>query len=326
MTGLSRFSYLRVISRSCDAADDRGPPARSSARAMSWREACARREPSCASRCNWWTRVSGAHLWAENYDRTFSPETVFELQDDLVPRIVSTVADMHGVLPRSMSEVVRLKAADQMSPYEALLRSFGYNERFTPEDLAEVRTCLERAVQQAPGNAECWAMLSLMYANEYGHWDNAAPDSLDRSLRAARTAVEAAPLHSLPYYALAQALFFKREIPAFRVAAERAVSLNPMDGATAAFMGLLIAYAGDWERGCALSEKGSQLNPNHPGWYCYTGVARCLPQEGLSQSAGRGAPAQRSTELLHACGVGHLLRATRPDGGGAQGARGTCSR
>jgi TolB-like protein/Tfp pilus assembly protein PilF len=77
-------------------------------------------------------------------------------------------------------------------------------------------------------------------------------------------------LHSLPYYALAQALFFRREIPAFRVAAERAVSLNPMDGATAAFMGLLIAYAGDWERGCALSEKGSQLNPNHPGWYRYT--------------------------------------------------------
>ena len=26
--------------------------------------------------------VSGAHLWAENYERTFSPEAVFELQDD----------------------------------------------------------------------------------------------------------------------------------------------------------------------------------------------------------------------------------------------------
>ena len=83
---------------------------------------------------------SGAHLWAETYDRSFQSEAVFELQDELVPRIVSTVADMQGVLPRSMSEVVRLKAADQMSPYEALLRSFGYNERFTPEDLAEVRT------------------------------------------------------------------------------------------------------------------------------------------------------------------------------------------
>ena len=30
--------------------------------------------------------VSGAHLWAETYERTFSPEAVFELQDDLVPR------------------------------------------------------------------------------------------------------------------------------------------------------------------------------------------------------------------------------------------------
>ncbi len=275
VTGLSRFSYLKVIARSSTSRyANELVDVRSAGKALGARYVMEGSLRQAGTRLRLAVQlvdaVSGAHLWAENYERAFSPEAVFELQDELVPRIVSTVADMHGVLPRSMSEAVRLKAADQMSPYEALLRSFGYNERFTPEDLAEVRTCLERAVQQAPGNAECWAMLSLMYANEYGHWDNAAPDSLDRSLRAARTAVEAAPLHSLPYYALAQALFFRREIPSFRVAAERAVSLNPMDGATAAFMGLLIAYAGDWERGCALSDKGSQLNPNHPGWYRYT--------------------------------------------------------
>ena len=245
------------------------PPGKNLAPATSWKEACGRLEPRLRVAVQLVDTTSGAHLWAETYDRAFAPDEIFSLQDDLVPRIVSTVADMHGVLPRSMSEVVRLKAADEMSPYEALLRSFGYNERFTPEDLAEVRTCLERAVEQAPGNAECWAMLSLAHANQYGHWDNAAPDSLDRSLRSARKAVEAAPLHSMPYYALAQALFFKREFPAFRVAAERAISLNPMDGATAAFMGMLIAYSGDWERGCALSDTGCQLNPNHPGWYCY---------------------------------------------------------
>jgi len=275
VTGLSRFSYLKVISRSSTSRyANESVDVESAGKQLSARYVMEGSLRQAGTRLRIAVQLvdtsSGAHLWAETYDRPFQSEGVFELQDELVPRIVSTVADMHGVLPRSMSEVVRLKAADQMSPYEALLRSFGYNERFTPEDLAEVRTCLERAVQQAPGNAECWAMLSVMYANEYGHWDNAGPDSLDRSLRAARTAVEAAPLHSLPYYALAQALFFQREIPAFRVAAERAVSLNPMDGATAAFMGLLIAYAGDWERGCALSDKGQQLNPNHPGWYRYT--------------------------------------------------------
>src|SRR5438132_5029479 len=51
-------------------------------------------------------------------------------------------------------------------------------------------------------------------------------------------------------------------------------------------------------------------------------MARCLPQERLSQSAGRGSTPQRPKELLHACGVGHLLRATWPDGGGSQGAPG----
>ena len=274
VTGLSRFSYLRVIALGStaryanQAVDIRSAGKELGARYVmegSLRQAGARLRVAVQLV----DTISGAHLWAETYDRAFSSDEIFTLQDDLVPRIVSTVADMHGVLPRSMSEVVRQKSADQMSPYEALLRSFGYNERFTPEDLAEVRACLERAVQQAPNNAECWAMLSLMYANEYGHWDNATPDSLDRSLRAARTAVEAAPLHSLPYYALAQALYFKKEFTAFRVAADRAISLNPMDGATAAFMGMLIAYSGDWERGCALSDKGCQLNPNHPGWYCY---------------------------------------------------------
>ena len=29
----------------------------------------------------------------------------------------------------------------------------------------------------------------------------------------------------------------------------------------------MMAYAGDWEHGCALVERATQLNPRHPGWY-----------------------------------------------------------
>jgi tetratricopeptide (TPR) repeat protein len=42
-----------------------------------------------------------------------------------------------------------------------------------------------------------------------------------------------------------------------------------MDGFTAAYVGFLIAYAGDWERGCALAIKARRLNPHHPGWYWF---------------------------------------------------------
>src|SRR5262249_17359851 len=113
--------------------------------------------------------TTGAHLWAENYEHTFNPETIFELQDDLVPRIVSTVADMNGVLPRSMSELLRARPAGQLSPYEAVLRSFAYCYSAAPEELAAARSGLEEAVRKAPGYADAWAMLSFLCGQDYVH-------------------------------------------------------------------------------------------------------------------------------------------------------------
>jgi TolB-like protein/Tfp pilus assembly protein PilF len=213
--------------------------------------------------------VSGAHLWAENYERSFSREAVFELQDDLVPRIVSTVADRYGVVSYSMSELVRPKAPDQLTPYESVLRAIGYGYRLSPEEHATARRCLERAVQQAPGYADGWAMLSLLYSDEYGFEFNAQPDPLGRALNAARRATDAAPSNSLAQTALARTLFFRKEFQPFRTTAERAISLNPMDGVQLAMIGSMLAYSGEWDRGCALIERSMQLNPGYPGWYWF---------------------------------------------------------
>jgi tetratricopeptide (TPR) repeat protein len=71
---------------------------------------------------------------------------------------------------------------------------------------------------------------------------------------------------------VAQAYFFRREFEAFRNAAERAIALNPMDACTVAFMGILLAYTGEWERGCALTRRAIELNPSHPGWYRFAEI------------------------------------------------------
>jgi TolB-like protein len=272
VTGLSRFSYLRVIGRgSTMAAAAQGRDVRVVAPELGARYVIEGSLRQSGSSLRLGVQLvdaeSGAHLWAETYTRPFQPDAVFELQDELVSRIVATVADINGVLSRSMSEAVRLKAGDQLTPYEAVLRSFGYLARLDAVEHAAVRPALERAVQEAPGYADAWAMLSELYADEFKQGFNARPGSLDRALEAARRAVAAAPASALGHHVLAQALFFRRELPAFRVAAERAIALNPMDAFTVGFMGILIAYAGNWERGCALAERAMQLNPHHPGWY-----------------------------------------------------------
>jgi TolB-like protein/tRNA A-37 threonylcarbamoyl transferase component Bud32 len=274
VTGLSRFSYLRVIARSSTARyASEAVDVRSAGKELGARYVMEGTLRQAGSKLRFAVQLvdaaSGAHLWAETYLHSFDPEAIFELQDELVPRIVATVADTRGVLAQTMSEALRGKAPDQLSPYEALLRSFAYFQRVNPEEHGLARSALERAVHQAPGNADVWAILAILCREEYTHEFNMLPDPLGRAFAAARRAIEAAPSNHYAYHALASVLFFRRELQGFQSAAQRAITLNPMDGFNLAYLGMLTAYAGDWERGCALTERARGLNPHHPGWYWF---------------------------------------------------------
>ncbi|HWQ36716.1 MAG TPA: protein kinase [Blastocatellia bacterium] len=272
VTGLSRFSYLRVIARSStlrytsDSGDVRAIGKELGARYVM--EGSLRQAGSTLRVAVQLVDAStGAHLWAETYDRQFRAEDIFALQDDLVPRIVSTIADPYGALVHSMSESLRGKDAASYSAHEAVLRTFGYLERITPEEHAEVRAILEAAVARAPGHSDCHAMLAMTYYHEHAQGYNLRPDPLGRALAAAQRAVAAAPTNPIAHFILAIVRFFQKDFLAFRQAAERALALNPMDASTSAFLGILMAYAGDWEEGLRVAERAMQLNPHHPGWY-----------------------------------------------------------
>jgi TolB-like protein len=317
VTGLSRFSYLRVISLSSTLqyvgkpVDVRLAGKKLGARYVvegSLRHAGGKlRVAVQLVDCS-----SGAHLWAETYERHFSLEDGFAVWDDIVPQIVSTIADTHGVLPRSMSEALRTRDPLGLSPYEAVLRSFAHFQRVSAEEHAPARAALERAVEQVPQYADAWAMLSLIYKEEFTHRFNVLPDPLGRALAAARRAVEGAPSNHLAYHALASTEFFRKELDTFRIATERAVALNPMDGFTLAYLGFLTAYAGDWERGSAMSAKARSLNPHHPGWYwfvpCFDAYRKSEYRTSLEFAHKVNMPGFWRTQLAIAANAGQLGR------------------
>ena len=122
VTGLSRFSYLKVIARSStsrfasESVDVRTAGKELGARYVmegSLRTGWGR---SCVWRCSSLIRLQAPIFGPRTMNAAFSPEALFELQDDLVPRIVSTVADMHGVLPRSMSELCAATVSGSAEP------------------------------------------------------------------------------------------------------------------------------------------------------------------------------------------------------------------
>src|ERR1700690_3424225 len=283
VTGMSRFSYLRVIARGSTLSyANKAIDLRVAGKELGARYVMEGTLRQSGARLRLAVQlvdtVTGAHLWAENYERAFSPDSIFELQDDLVPRIVSTVADNNGALPRSMTEAVHSKAPEELSPYEAVLRSFAYFERYTPEELSASRSGLEAALRKAPAYADAWAMLACLSAQDHLHGYELQKNALENAASAARKAVALSPANHLAYFSLAQVLSHQKD-DSFQDAAERALALNPMDGNAVAFLGEFLVYAGNAERGMQLAGRAKQLNPNHPGFYWFADFYHAFSQK-----------------------------------------------
>jgi tetratricopeptide (TPR) repeat protein len=114
-----------------------------------------------------------------------------------------------------------------------------------------------------------------MYIEEHKHGFNARLDPFGRAGVAIKRALTLDAANPFAFHALAQASFFQQDRHAFLAAADRAIALNPLDGSTVAYMGILIAYAGEWERGVAIADHASSLNPHHPGWYRFAAFYDC---------------------------------------------------
>ena len=210
--------------------------------------------------------TTGAHLWAETYTRPFEPDQVFAIQDDLVPRIVSTSADHFGVLARTISDAVREKPARPAHPLRGAHARLRVPLPAEPRGArASARRRWRRAVERAPANADCWAMLSWVYSHEHAHGFNPRPGSLDRALAAARRAVDLAPSNHVAQQALAVVLFFRkddRRLPERRRARARA---EPARRQQRGHLPHHLHRRLGARR--ALIRWAMELNPHHPRWY-----------------------------------------------------------
>jgi eukaryotic-like serine/threonine-protein kinase len=271
-SGLARFPYLQVIAHNSTMTyKDRAADIREVGRALAARYvlegSIRKRGPAIRVNVQLIDAQTGTQLWSESYDCEITGDDAFQIQDDITDQIVASVADGYGILVRSIAASTRDRNPHVLSASELVLRYYAFMQQVNPKEHAALRDALELALQREPHHANAWACLSSIYQLEYFDRFNPRENPLERARDAAWRAVKLDPACQAGWKELAAVQFFSRDFIAFRETANRAMSLNSRDGSTLAYMAIMLAYSGEWERGVSIAQRVLDLNRHHPGWY-----------------------------------------------------------
>jgi len=210
---------------------------------------------------------SGAHIWAETYERRLDPENLFAVQDDITSQVVTRIGDVHGAVNQARIQKVRAKTSASLEDYECVLLAYEYQRFLTPDKHANVKTCLVRTVERNPYYADAWANLAYIYVDQYWGEYEGPPNPLNLAHAAATRAVELDPTSQIARFSLANVHFFEDDLEGFSAEAEKALALNPNNTEIMASLAVRFCGVEKKERGLALIKKAMALNPQHPGWY-----------------------------------------------------------
>ena len=213
---------------------------------------------------------SGRQIWSENFEGDLTVKNLFEIQDQITEQAAGRIGSGWGVLGTIEEASVSTDVpTESLDAYDCVLRNGTFWDGPTPEMHADLRDCLERAVETDPTYATAWANLSRMYRVEHEFGYNLLPDPLDRMLNAAQQAVSVNPNSWDSLAALAVAHFFLNDVEQGVSWARRAIEANPVGASILADLGLFMNFAGQVDEGMALLHKAIELNPSHPVWYNY---------------------------------------------------------
>jgi tetratricopeptide (TPR) repeat protein len=146
------------------------------------------------------------------------------------------------------------------------------------EPARRTRLCAEAAVAREPANGFAWSTLSRILTLQRW-WGTGLSDAeaddvekraylVNRVVEAANRGVNLAPESAFAHYALFLAYYVTCQPERMHVEADRVLAINPNDPALLANIGNNIAYAGLWDLGVQLADKGLTLaGPSAPRWW-----------------------------------------------------------
>jgi adenylate cyclase len=285
ITGLSRFSELFVIARNSSFQyKGRSPDIRQVGRELGVRyvlEGSIRRaDDRIRISAQLVDAVTGAHRWAERYDREL--KDVFAVQDEVSRAIVAILV---AQVNKAEAERTLLKPPATWQAYDFFMRASAIysavRSSFNIADLYEARQLLERSISLDPNYARAYATLS--YTHLFA-WTNPVdedflnPAALERAHQFARKAVQLDPNLPIAHACLGLVLTFQGHHEQSVAAYEKAIALNA--NFTDWRFGLTLQRAGEPARATQVIAAHMRYDPFYlPVAAGHLGLARYMLKE-----------------------------------------------
>ena len=267
ITELSRVAFLHVAARNASFRF-RGPEAdiAAAARTLGVRfviEGSLRRMgPRIRISAQLIDTVTGAHLWAERYDRP--AEGIHDTQDEVVRIIATTCASR---LQMAGAEIARRKPENRRSAQDLILQAEAASW-VNPSAQKDAIALARQALHIDPTAARAHAMLAFFLTFEWLDNYDLPEDALDTALDHARKAVELDPGDANSHENMAFVCLFCRAFDLAGVHLDRARSLSPDRPGILGTAAVLAVYEGRPAEAQALLEAARRLDATFaPAWY-----------------------------------------------------------
>ena len=266
ITELSKFSSLFVISRNASLAYRGRKVSTSEAGRHLGVEYCLEGSiRRLGPRLRISVRLTRARteeaIWADRFDCTM--DEIFDIQDEIAARIVSTVA---GRVEKALLSEARRKRPADMSAYECVLRGLEHHRLggATLDDARRAVQWFEKAIAIDPDYARAHAWHSCS-RHTLGEWLN--DDWWDESLRSVKRALELDENDAEAHRIMGVMCLSAHEWERSRFHFERALEINPNHANIVARAGEIYNFLGDPDRALEMVARALRLDPFLPD-YC----------------------------------------------------------
>jgi adenylate cyclase len=204
--------------------------------------------------------TSGAHIWAERYDRDLSD--IFAVQDEITASVAGVI---EPALAEAEQQRVLRKPPERLDAWEAYQRGLWHFHKYRPEENKTALAFFSQAIALDPNFAPGHYGYALALQWDIWHFSSRPFLEVQGTAREeAQIAVSLDDKDAMAHAVLAHMMMWGGEWEAAIAEARTAVALNPNSAFVISMLGCVLGYGGYREEALERLQQAMRASPHDP--------------------------------------------------------------